>query len=136
MKSEASLPLISALVSETLRLVPPLSPHIRVAKGNTNKNFISLLKSFVELKEEVEIEGVKFKPGDNFEVPIDLLHRHPSYWSRPDEFYPERFIESPDLIKSWFYMPFGAGPRNCIGTFLKSLYYIISSVRNEKPKRV
>ena len=38
--TEANLPLISALVSETLRLVPPLSPHIRVAKGKNKKDII------------------------------------------------------------------------------------------------
>ena len=88
------------MVHETLRLVPPLGRLLRVAK---------------ELKGEIEIDGIKFRPDDNVEVPLDLLHRHPAYWSRPDEFYPERFIDDPDLVKAPHYMPFGGGPRNCIG---------------------
>merc|ERR1711935_826954 len=66
-------------------------------------------------KGEIEIDGIAFRSGDTVEVPVDLLHRHPAYWSRPDEFYPERFIEDPDLVKAPHYMPFGGGPRNCIG---------------------
>ena len=57
------------------------------------------------------------RPFDNVEIPVDLLHRHPAYWSRPDEFYPERFIDDPNLVKANYYMPFGGGPRNCIGNF-------------------
>ena len=55
------------------------------------------------------------------EVCVDLLHRHPDYWTEPDKFYPERFIENPQLAKAEFYLPFGAGPRNCIGMRLALL---------------
>ena len=87
-------------MNEVLRTVPAVGMHLRIAR---------------ELQAEIEIEGVKFQPGDTLEVPVDLLHHHPAYWPRPDEFYPERFIEDPELVKAWHYMPFGGGPRNCIG---------------------
>ena len=41
---------------------------------------------------------------------------HQDFWGpNANDFYPERWIEQPDLEKSWFYQPFGGGPRNCIG---------------------
>ncbi len=42
-----------------------------------------------------------------------LLHRHPEMWPRPEEFRPERFIDG-EADRSAF-IPFGAGPRQCIG---------------------
>jgi cytochrome P450 len=45
-----------------------------------------------------------------------VMHRHPSYWNQPEEFNPERF--SPEQInrrQQHTYLPFGAGPRACVG---------------------
>ncbi|MEM7101671.1 MAG: cytochrome P450 [Bacteroidota bacterium] len=63
-----------------------------------------------------EILGHKFKKGDMFFMSIYELHRHPDYWENPDQFDPDRF--SPDNRKGrpkFVYLPFGAGPRMCIG---------------------
>lgn len=50
------------------------------------------------------------------EVPVDTLHTLPEFWGEDAEkFNPERFLDNPDLLKEFFYLPFGAGPRNCIG---------------------
>ena len=47
---------------------------------------------------------------------IYALHRDPDYFDNPDDFNPERFYsESPDKIDHFAYVPFSAGPRNCIG---------------------
>ena len=47
-------------------------------------------------------------------IPISKLNK--DFWGpNANDFYPERWIEQPDLEKSWFYQPFGGGPRNCIG---------------------
>ncbi|PTM95996.1 cytochrome P450 [Mycoplana dimorpha] len=44
------------------------------------------------------------------------LHRHELYWNRPRAFMPERFLpENRDRIDRFQYLPFGAGPRVCIG---------------------
>lgn len=45
-----------------------------------------------------------------------LVHRHPQFWSDPEQFDPDRFL--PGAIKArhhWAYFPFGGGPRTCIG---------------------
>ena len=56
------------------------------------------------------------QPGDRLLVPIHAVHHHAMLWERPAEFDPDRF--TPDAIKSrhrFAWMPFGAGPRICIG---------------------
>jgi len=44
------------------------------------------------------------------------MHRHPDYWEKPDEFYPEHFSKVQVQDRPQFaYFPFGGGPRGCIG---------------------
>jgi cytochrome P450 len=44
------------------------------------------------------------------------MHRHPRYWKNPDAFDPDRFApENSDKLPRFVYMPFGGGPRLCIG---------------------
>ena len=51
-----------------------------------------------------------------FVIPF-VLHRLPAFWERPDSFEPERFLPEPSLTRPKFaYIPFGAGPRQCIGS--------------------
>jgi len=49
-------------------------------------------------------------------VCIYTLHRHPDFWDEPDAFNPERFSpENTRKRNKYAYIPFGAGPRQCIG---------------------
>ncbi|XP_024883454.1 cytochrome P450 9e2-like [Temnothorax curvispinosus] len=57
------------------------------------------------------------KKGMNVWFPAYGLHRDPKYFEKPDEFYPERFlsVENKKDINSAAYIPFGIGPKMCIG---------------------
>ncbi len=65
---------------------------------------------------EDEIAGQAIPKKAILFMSIYALHRHPDLWENPDQFDPDRF--APDLAKErsrWHYLPFGAGPRMCIG---------------------
>lgn len=54
--------------------------------------------------------------GTSIVIPVSAIHRDPEYYEDPEKFDPERF--TPDKIAkrhSAAYLPFGMGPRNCIG---------------------
>ncbi|KAL0100758.1 hypothetical protein PUN28_019260 [Cardiocondyla obscurior] len=56
------------------------------------------------------------KKGMSVWFPISGLLKDPKYFEKPDEFYPERFLgENKKLLNSIAYLPFGIGPRMCIG---------------------
>lgn len=68
--------------------------------------------------------GVKIKKGTLFNVFLNVIHMSENYYSEPTKFKPERWLlntpESQDPFKKepYAYLPFSAGPRNCIGQHL------------------
>lgn len=56
----------------------------------------------------------QLRAGDVVLISPYTLHRHPVFWERPDDFIPERF-EHEEQMPKYTYLPFGAGPRVCIG---------------------
>jgi cytochrome P450 len=91
---------MNAFLQEVLRLYPPLGQILRVSR-----------------RPEI-MEGVEIPPNTHVQIPNFLIQRHPHYWSEPENFKPERWInptdEEKDRRRSAF-MPFGGGPRLCIG---------------------
>jgi cytochrome P450 len=88
-----------AVIEETIRLYPPISAISRVALGNDDLN------------------GEAVRPGSLIVISPYVLHRHKLLWDRPDVFDPERFLGSAAAaIDRFAYLPFGAGPRKCIGS--------------------
>jgi len=69
-----------------------------------------------QLGEEVEIEGHVIPRGTNMILLFFLLHRDPKTFPDPNRFDPERFsLENQQARHPYSYVPFSAGPRNCIG---------------------
>lgn len=61
-------------------------------------------------------EKLSIKAGQAIWFPLNALQMDPKYWPEPEKFMPERFSEENKAnIHPNTYMPFGVGPRNCIG---------------------
>lgn len=123
------LTFIAAIFRETLRLYPPVGFMAR------------------EAAEEVTLRDKLIKVGRTVIISPWLIHRNENNWERPHEFDPERFLqEHATPIKSK-YLPFGMGPRVCIGAafamqeavlILTSILknYRVEAYPNMKPKPV
>jgi cytochrome P450 len=62
------------------------------------------------------LQNLKVEKNDFIGLCIYALHRDPKYWNDPNDFVPTRFEgEWRKRINRYSFMPFGAGPRTCIG---------------------
>jgi cytochrome P450 len=92
------MPVTKAVLEEALRLYPPAGILTRTAISAD------------------EIGGKRIVAGTLVTVSPFLLHRHRTLWEFPDNFDPNRFLgANRDRIDRFAYIPFGAGPRVCIG---------------------
>ena len=93
-----NLVLVEQVLKESMRLYPPVPVMSRQALGDAS------------------LGGMQLRSGMSILIPIYAMHRHVRRWARPDEFDPARFaLEEEARIPRYQYMPFGAGPRVCIG---------------------
>jgi cytochrome P450 len=86
------------VLDESLRLYPPAWILGRRAIG------------------EDSLGGYHVAPGTVLAISIYTLHRHPNFWDNPEEFNPDRFTPAKAAQRhKYAYIPFGGGPRQCIG---------------------
>lgn len=65
---------------------------------------------------EIPELNLSLKKGMRFLIPVFAIQRDPNYFLDPEKFDPERFtLENKQTIQDCTYLPFGEGPRNCIG---------------------
>ncbi|XP_018404015.1 PREDICTED: probable cytochrome P450 6a13 [Cyphomyrmex costatus] len=77
--------------------------------------------------EEFELKGsdgvvCRVSPGMEILIPVHAFHNDPQYWENPEEFDPERFnSERKHSIDKFTFLPFGEGPRICVGMRMAQL---------------
>lgn len=105
-ESIAKMQYMDMVVSETLRLWPAAALFDRVC-----------VKPYTIKAERSGETDVHLDKGDILWTPVFGFHRDPEYYPNPTKFDPERFnAVNKNNIKPYTYLPFGAGPRACIGS--------------------
>jgi cytochrome P450 len=110
-----AMPFHEQVIKEAMRLYPPVAIIDRMAR------------------EDADLGGVRVKKGDLAFALVYIMHRHKLLWEHPERFDPERFSEerSKDMPR-FQYMPFGAGPRICIGmkfAYMEAIAILATLVR-------
>lgn len=102
------MPYLRMVLDEAMRLFPPVCLLLRIALG------------------EDELGGYHIPAGSLILISPYVMHRHPAYWDRPNEFIPERFdVAAPRSFPRYTYFPFGAGRHVCIGQHFAILEMIV-----------
>ena len=98
------LPVTRMVIEESLRLYPPVWMLPRRAVDRD------------------EIGGYDVPAGSEVLLSVYSMHRHRSFWQAPEDFRPERFAPGHGASRlSHSYLPFGSGPRACLGRFFGML---------------
>jgi cytochrome P450 len=91
------LVIVQQVLNESIRLFPTAPVIVR------------------DIVRDVRLDGVFIPARTIGVIPIYAIHRHHSYWDDPDRFDPNRFSPGNSKPTRYQFMPFGAGPRICIG---------------------
>lgn len=97
LESLRAMPWLDAVARESMRLIPPIGGAFRV------------------MTEDGEFGGYRLPRGHRIAVGPRATHREAEYWPDPDRFDPERFLREADDRPPFAWIPFGGGPRVCIG---------------------
>jgi cytochrome P450 len=125
-----ALPYIRSIIDETLRLYPAGGLLSRTAQSDDT------------------LCGTQIRRGETVMIPVYALGRHRALWENPDAFAPDRFLDR-KAIDRYAYLPFGDGPRVCIGaafalqeaviilaTLLSRFRFTAVKGRTPKPKMI
>ncbi len=97
-ETAADLGYLSRVIDESMRLYPPVHLGSRL------------------VAEDVPYQDYLLPAGSRVMYSIYLTHRHPAYWDEPERFNPDRFDRANKrTVPPYTFLPFGGGPRNCIG---------------------
>jgi cytochrome P450 len=104
-----ALKLTTAVLDETMRLYPAFWMLDRVAVCDDS------------------VDGVAIAAGTTVLAFIYGVHRSPQFWPEPERFLPERFQEAGHATtrQKFLHLPFGGGPRQCIGSSYASLQMLL-----------
>lgn len=91
------LPVTRNVIDETLRAYPPIHTVPR------------------ETTRAVDIDGYRLEPDMRVHVSVRRVHNAPDYWADPGTWCPSRWRDTTPRDKGYAFVPFGAGPRACLG---------------------
>ncbi|GAA6086739.1 thromboxane-A synthase [Tachysurus ichikawai] len=95
---------LDMVVCEALRMYPPAFRYART------------------IEHDCVVNGQSLPKGATLEIAAGFLHYDPEHWHEPEKFIPERFTPEAKASRHPFvYMPFGAGPRSCVGMRMAQL---------------
>ncbi|MGH8880398.1 MAG: cytochrome P450 [Stackebrandtia sp.] len=103
------LPYTTMVVKEAMRLYPAAPILGRLAVDDT------------------EVDGFRIPAGSNVLTSAWVIHRHPRYWEDPERFDPSRFTAEREAARPRYaWIPFGGGPRACIGQHFSMLESVLA----------
>jgi cytochrome P450 len=102
------LPFIHAIIDEAMRLYPPAWTIGRLALR------------------DIDLDGLTIPAGHHVLMPQWVVHRDPRWWTQPEAFRPDRWLngETDDLAR-FAYFPFGGGERVCIGNHFAKMEAVL-----------
>jgi cytochrome P450 len=117
------LPLLDAVVRESLRLYPPQYLLFRDAT------------------EPVTLDGHRIEPSTTLVLAPWVVHRNPRHWEEPAEFRPERWLDGETASgdrPEFAYVPYGGGPRHCLGVHLanQTIKLVVAVVCQQRQLRL
>ncbi|XP_074597670.1 cytochrome P450 3A24-like [Brevipalpus obovatus] len=109
-----NLPYLDAVVKECLRIDPPA---LILSRRSRNRYHVT--------------DTQTIDPGTGIMIPIYGMHHDPKFYPDPDKFLPDRFLpENAEHLIPFTFLPFGAGPRVCVGMRFALMHtkYAVASV--------
>lgn len=97
LESLRAMPWLDAVIKESMRLIPPIGGAFRV------------------LTQDAEFAGFHLAKGHRVAIGPRAAHREAEHWPEPERFDPDRFLREADDRPPFAWIPFGGGPRVCLG---------------------